>query len=135
MRLIAMTAAAALAACASAQATEIKEHGLRPGGRAPAGPFDLVISFGSYATGIDAEAYDAALGHIRASAAPVSAVSWAWGREGERSLGLTFKSDADRDAFACELKTVTDRARDGREKSTAPAPTFEVAGAQMKSCR
>ena len=136
MRLIAMTLAAALTACAAAQATEIKEHPLRPGGRPPAGPFDLVVSFGSYAAGIDRAAYEAATAHVRGSGVPASAVSWAWGREGERSLGLTFRSDAERDTFACELKAITDRAREGRDAaSSSPAPSYELSGAQMKSCK
>jgi hypothetical protein len=74
---------------------------------------------------------------VRTSAAPTSAVAWGWGREGERSLGLTFAGTAARDAFACELWALQDRLRAERpERNTSlPDPAFQISGAQRKSCR
>lgn len=137
MKAIAMSAIlAALAACTPARATTIEDLGLQRGGQPAGGAFDLTVSFGSLCCGIDATAFEAVTAHVERSRSPATAVTWAWGREGERSLGLTFADDVAREAFACELLALRERL--GRERTantSLPDPAFEITGAQTKSCR
>jgi hypothetical protein len=117
-----------------ASAGEIIDRGFHYGGYRPAAPHELEVRFGSFCCGPDRTGLEQVTALIVGSPAPSLAESWGWGREGERSIGLRFRTAADRAAFACQLERLRKARAAEQAASGKPGgkPLFSVTDASGK---